>query len=139
MPGRTSRQELTWSVTRMEPAPPAHSPACMDATIQCSPLISCLLSHLKCWALPQTEWILLSNQRFTSFQYQISSLRICSLGSGLYLNPQLLLLIQQTFVECLPLEPGLVAKFRKIWFLPSRNLEEGTVYYIRLTTVSLLT
>lgn len=82
-----------------------------------------VVSHLKCWAPLQTQWILLSNRASPAFSTSSPS-RICSLGSGLYLIPQLLLFFQQTFVERLPLEPGPLAKFREIWFPLPRNSEE---------------
>lgn len=90
MPGRTSRQELT----RMDPAPPARTMACMDATVQCSSPKSPAFEATGNAGLFLKQGGFYGAARALPASSPTSSLRIRSLGSGLYLNPQLLLLIQ---------------------------------------------
>lgn len=90
MPGRTSRQEPT----RTDPAPPARPLACVDATIQCSSPKSPAFEATGNVGLFLKQGGSYGAARALPASSPTLSLRIRSLESGLYLNPQLLLLIQ---------------------------------------------
>lgn len=77
--------EVWWARTdhserRAEPPSSSHPFMHRSQRARSTPQISCLLSHLKCWAPLQTQWILRSNQSFRSF-HTTSSLGIRSPGA----------------------------------------------------------
>lgn len=82
-----------------------------------TPQISCLLSHLKCWAPLQAQWILQA-LGFRSF-HTTSSLGIRSPGAWSLSPVSSYCCLLSTPSMSAPLEP--FTKSREIWLLPPRD------------------